>query len=266
MVSFEPFDVTFIYCFTFFGRFNPSNYTHAVSTYTPEAIIPYEDTLRGNEFTMADLVSSLLASSSPRSSQDSFRSVASRADPLPSSSLETPSAASTFSMSATFQQAGLDVYDIDQYLSENANLRVTPSHGKAVSKGSRPAANGTTEPVALGTKTSYFMAALNTQCQFRGFLPVFEIEGATDFGGVLKLRDVNITSDQRWSSKKEAKERLAEKGLETVMGMEAKQKERGTTQDSRKNWVGMLHGKSMSQCTDSLVNHQGALLFEEANI
>ena len=96
------------------------------------------------------------------------------------------------------------------------------------------------------------MGALNTQCQSKGFLPVFEIEGETDFGGVLKLRDVNITSDRRWASKKEAREGLAEKGLETVNGMEAKQRELGTL-EGRKNWVGMLHGKSMGQCTDSLL-------------
>jgi len=40
---------------------------------------------------------------------------------------------------------------------------------------------------------------------------------------------------------------LAEKGLETVNGMEATRKEPGTPQEPRKNWVGMLHGKSMSQ-------------------
>lgn len=202
---------------------------------------------------MADLVSSLIVPNSPRSSQDSFRSVASQTDLPPPSSSNAPPAASAFSSSAAFQQVGLDVYDIDQYLSENANLRVTPTHGKALSKGSSPAANGTTEPVALGTKTSYFVGALNTQCQCKGFLPVFEIEGDTDFGGVLKLRDVNITSDRRWASKKEAREGLAEKGLETVRRMEAKQKEPGIPQEGRKNWVGMLHGKSMGQCTDSLL-------------
>lgn len=81
---------------------------------------------------------------------------------------------------------------------------------------------------------------------------MFEIEGETDFGGVLKLRDVNVTNDQRWSSKKEAKERLAEKGLETVKGMEASKKEAGPPQERKTDWVGMLLGKSMGQCTDSL--------------
>jgi len=196
---------------------------------------------------MEALLSSLVVTNSPRSSQESFRSVASQADSPPSSSLEAPSAAPTLSSSAAFQQAGLDVYDIDQYLNDNAGLRTTPKNTNKTAKKPTQAAIGAPEPVSLGTKTSYFIAALNTQCQCKGFLPVYDIQGETDFGGVLKLRDVNITSDQRWPSKKEAKEGLAKKGLETVSGMDAIRKEPGTPQEPGQNWVGMLLGKSMDR-------------------
>ena len=101
--------------------------------------------------------------------------------------------------------------------------------------------------MSLGTKTSFRVAALNTQCQTRGFLPVFEIEGETDFGGVLRLRDVTVTSDQRWQSKKDAREGLAEKGLEVVKLMGFTSKEPPIPQESGRNWVGMLHGMSKSE-------------------
>ncbi len=219
----------------------PREYIHLDGRNTPQ------NHTQGNESTMTDLQPSLVVPESSRSSEESFRSVASQSNSAPLSSSKAPSSSNTFASSAVFQHAGLDVYDIDQYLSENANLRATPSRGKAASKGSDQSANGTTEPIALGTETSYFTGALNKKCQSKGFLPVFDIEGETDFGGVLKLRDVNITSDRRYPTKKKAKEALAEKGLETVNGMEATRKEPGTPQEPRKNWVGMLHGKSMSQ-------------------
>lgn len=200
---------------------------------------------------MADLLSSLILPSSPRSSQESFRSVASQADTSSSSLAKAQSTSTTFSASAAFQQAGLPVYDIDHYLKENANLRATSSNSKSLSQRPAQIANGTAEPVHLGTKTSYFVAALNTQCQLKGFVPVFEIEGDAsnaDFGCVLKLRDVEVTSDQRYPSKKEARERLAEKGLEVVKGIEAKKGESGAAAEPGKNWVGLLHGESMDPC------------------
>ena len=53
-----------------------------------------------------------------------------------------------------------------------------------------------------------------------------------------------VTSDQRWQSKKEAREGLAEKGLEAVKDVEASSKEPGMPQEPGRNWIGMLHGMS----------------------
>jgi len=202
---------------------------------------------------MADLLNSLVVPSSPRSSQDSFRSLSSQprtqsASPPPSKSQAISTGPLPFQDPA-FQAASLPVYDIDSYLAQNAGLRSTPSNTKKASKRPAPANTGSPEPVSLGTKTGGFaVATLNTQCQIKGFLPAFEIDGVSDFGGALKLRDVTVTSDQRWSSKKEAKEGLAEKGLERLKSMEATSKEPGVPQEVGKNWVGMLHGKSIRSC------------------
>lgn len=76
-------------------------------------------------------------------------------------------------------------------------------------------------------------------------MPDFQIDGdaIADFGGILKIGDVTIASDERWHSKKEAREALAEKGLEAVKDMEAKRKGTSTPAEKDKNWIGMLVGK-----------------------
>lgn len=69
----------------------------------------------------------------------------------------------------------------------------------------------------------------------------YQIDGdASDFGGVLKIGDVTIASDERWHSKKAAREALAEKGFEAVKDMEAKSKELVATGEEDKNWIGIL--------------------------
>lgn len=91
------------------------------------------------------------------------------------------------------------------------------------------------------------MSALNSLCQLKGVVPIFEIDGDisnADFGGVLKIGEITIASDERWHSKKEVKEALAEKGLNAVKTMDAKRKEPGTPGETGRNWVGMLHGKA----------------------
>lgn len=197
---------------------------------------------------MTDLLSSLVVPS-PRSSQESFRSLpeqshTSSLSPSTSNPQSTSPTSSTFQTSAV-QAAGLPISDINTYLAQNAHLRSPPAkNAKNAQKQPTSACTNPLEPVSLGTKTSFHVAALNTQCQTRGFLPTYEIEGVTDFGGVLKLRDVTVTSDQRWSSKKEVREGLAEKGMEVLKGIEASKKEPGLPQEVGKNWVGMLHGTS----------------------
>ena len=201
---------------------------------------------------MTDLLASLVVPSSPRSSQDSFRSISSQpqveSPPLSSisNSSSAPSALPIFPASA-HQAAGLPVYDVDSYLNANPDLRSNPPKPVQYKKASTktPASTDTPEPVSVGTKTSFYVAALNTQCQLKGFFPVFEIEGEPsigDFGGVLKLGDVTITSDQRWRSKKEAREGLAERGLEAVKEIEPTRKEPGAHNETGRNWVGMLQG------------------------
>ena len=199
---------------------------------------------------MADLLASLVGPSSQRSSQESFRSLSSQPrthSPSPSSKpLPTPPTSTTFQTSA-FQAAGLPVYDVDSYLAQNASLRSRPTNNNTnPSKGSGPNPTSVQEPVPLGTKSSFHIAALNTQCQSKGFLPVFDIEGTADFGGVLKLRGVTVTSERRWNSKKEAREGLAEKGLGIVKEMEAKPKESGGSQEAGRNWIGLLNGEYYS--------------------
>lgn len=197
---------------------------------------------------MRDLLSSLVL---PNSSQESFHSISSqpRADSPPPSALKTAPIAPTAPeiQTSAFQAAGLPVYDVDIFLKENKPLHSnSASNNKYPAKNYSQSAASPAEPVSLGTKTSFHVAALNMQCQLKGFLPIFEIEGDAsnaDFGGLLKLRDMTITSDQRWHSKKEAREGLAEKGLESVQGMEAKRKEIGTPSEPGTNWVGILHGK-----------------------
>ena len=194
---------------------------------------------------MADLLSSLVVPNSPRSSQDSFRSLPSQprdSSPPPTSSNSQSTSSTPFSnANVAFEATNLPVYDIDSYLTQNADLRLKPA--KNNSKGPNAAASNPLEPVSLGTKSSHYVAALNTQCQTKGFTPVFEVEGITDFGGKLILRDAAITSDQRWPSKKDAREGLAEKGLEVVKRMEAKPKEQGKPREAGRNWVGMLLGE-----------------------
>ena len=195
---------------------------------------------------MADLLTSLVVPSSPRSSQESFRSLSSqpcRTPPPPSSpkrlsSAPTPSTDQT----SVSQAASLPVYDIDSYLAQNADLRSAPLIKNSSSNTYTAGSANCIEPVSLGKKTGFYVSALNTQCQVKGFLPVFKIEGTTDFGGVLKLRDTTVAADQRWCSKKEAKEALAERGLEILKRIEAIAKVAGEAHEPGKNWVGLLHG------------------------
>ena len=91
------------------------------------------------------------------------------------------------------------------------------------------------------------MSALNSLCQLKGVMPIYEIDGDisnADFGGVLKIGEITIASDERWHSKKEVKEALAEKGLDAVKTMDAKRKELATPGEARRQWVGIMNGKA----------------------
>ena len=200
---------------------------------------------------MADLLPHLMVPTSPQSSQDSFRSAS---DSQPNPTPPPPSAsASTAALQATaLRAAGLPVYDVDAYLNDPKNVALhSTTTAKSSNKKSTPTmtAAGNPEPVLLGTSTTHHVAALNQQCQAKGFLPVFDIEGDAinvDFGGVLKIGDVTISSDRRWRSKKEAREGLAEKGLEALKGLAARARESGAQPAAPgRNYVGQLLGRSI---------------------
>lgn len=198
---------------------------------------------------MADLLESLVL---PHGSQQSLQSLAAHA--LPSSPTETSAnhdsadpQSSSQSQSSALHMAGLPIHDIDSYLaaSENAALlHRAPDWKYATTKQSKPNIEPS-QPVSLGSKSSHHTVAFGLLCQKKGLVPDFQIDGdaIADFGGILQIGDVTIASDERWHSKKEAREALAEKGLEAVKDMEAKRKGTSTPAEKDKNWIGMLVGK-----------------------
>ena len=201
---------------------------------------------------MADLLTSLLL---PNSSQESFHSSAEH--PSPSSptdaSANHPSATPQSSFQSNLpaiQAAGLPIYDVDAYLAapENANLlHRAPDRKNAPTKQPKPEID-ITRPIPLGSKSGHHVSALYMLCQQKRLKPNFEIDGDAsnaDFGGLLKIGDKTIASDKRWHSKKEAREALAQMGIEIVKGIEATSKESSTRKEEDKNWVGML----MRECS-----------------
>ena len=200
---------------------------------------------------MADLLESLVF---PNSSQESFHSLAEH--PSPSSPTDTTakhdsatSQTSAHSQQSALQAAGLPIYGVDAYLAapENAALlHRAPDRKGAPMKQAAPGLDPA-QPISLGSKSSHHMTAFNLLCQQKGLVPDFQIDGDVsnaNFGGILKVGDVTIASDERWHSKKEAREALAEMGLESVKGMEAKRRAQGTS--GEKNWIGMLVGMRLA--------------------
>ena len=200
---------------------------------------------------MADLLESLVF---PNSSQESFHSLAEH--PSPSSPTDTSAKhdsataqTSAHSQLSALQAAGLPIYGVDAYLAapENAALlHRAPDRKDAPMKQPEPGLDPA-QPISLGSKSSHHMTAFNLLCQQKGLVPDFQIDGDAsnaDFGGILKVGDVTIASDERWHSKKEAREALAEMGFESVKGMEAKRKVPGTP--GEKNWIGMLLGMCLA--------------------
>lgn len=93
------------------------------------------------------------------------------------------------------------------------------------------------------TLTTHNVGQLNNQCQKLGLSPRYEIDGdqQVGFGGYLQLGPHKITMDERWPSKKAAREGLASKGLAIVKGLQ--QIKKAEEASSSENWVGMLHSK-----------------------
>ena len=161
----------------------------------------------------------------------------------------TPQSSSQ-SQTSALQAAKLPIYGVDAYLAapENAALlHRAPDRKNAPMKQPTPTLDPA-HPVSLGSKSSHHVAALHLLCQQKGLALNFQIDGDAsnaDFRGYLKVGDLTIASGQRWHSKKEAREALAEMGFESVKGMKDKRKQPGTPAEKDNNWVGMLHGKSL---------------------
>ena len=189
---------------------------------------------------MTDLLKSLVL---PNSSQESFHSLAehfSSSSPTPNTANHDSATSQSPSLSqpSALQAAGLPIYDVDAFLAapENATLLHHAPDRK----------NAPTQPVSLGSRSNHHVTTLNLLCQQKGLVPDFQIDGGAsnaDFGGFLKIGDVVIARDGRWHSKKEAREALAERGLETVKSMEAEKKVPKTSGVKDKNWIGLLLGQ-----------------------
>lgn len=80
----------------------------------------------------------------------------------------------------------------------------------------------------------------------RGLTPRFEIEGnqLKGFGGNVKIGEKTATTEDRWRSKKGAKEGLAEKVLDFVKELPSQKRKRPAA-EPEENWIGLLHGAQL---------------------
>lgn len=179
---------------------------------------------------MADIVSSLILPN--KTSQESFHSSRSHNSQL----LPYPGTAAAHA---------LTLRDVDEFLDDcqNQNLLSSKAEFEAAA-GPKTSPHGEApHPIPIGqTKSSQNIQTLYHLCQQRGITPEFEIDGETfgDWGGWLKINDHNISSDQRWSTKKAAREGLAEKAIEIVKKIEISG--RPASANGQINWIGKLLG------------------------
>ena len=106
-------------------------------------------------------------------------------------------------------------------------------------------ADGTLQPVELNQLSSNHVSALYTQCQQKGISLTFEIDNGRErqlFSGLLRIGSETINLDQLCRSKKEAKERLAEKGL-GLLNKAGIKRDLSAGMDAHGNWIGKLQGK-----------------------
>ncbi len=200
---------------------------------------------------MADLLKSLIRSkydvAHPNTSQDSFYSASEITLDAGSTSQQTleemirtardqinPLAAQT-TADAT-PQPDHQGYDINQYLNDPSNAAIL---------------NSTSSRPPIG----YHVSLLHQICKTKGLAPEFEVEGLPGkaiFTGKLKVGDLIITLDDTCPSKKEARDRLVEKAIEPVNGIEIPNSVHSTSggsglteereEDKDQNWIGMLLG------------------------
>ena len=185
---------------------------------------------------MSDLLESLIL---PNSSQESFHSLAESPSPSSPTDVSANHNSATPNSSSQSQPSAVEAAGLPIYLLVRA-----PNQKNAPTKQPKPEVDPG-QPVLLGSQSAHHLTAFNLLCQQKGIVPDFQIEGDAsnaDFGGLLKIGDETIVDDERWHSKKEARQALAEKGLEAVKKMEAKKKEKGVPSEER-NWIGTLLGR-----------------------
>ena len=131
------------------------------------------------------------------------------------------------------QDRSHESYDINAYLSDPANAALLNS--------------AMTKP-----QTGYYVSLLYQICQTKGLTPLFEIEGVSGsaiFSGVLRVGDITVTLNDACRSKKEARERLAERAIEPVKASQFRIPINPTLvaadeADKDQNWIGMVQGMS----------------------
>lgn len=159
---------------------------------------------------------------------------------------DTQKESSSADHQATSQADSLVVHDVEAYLNDPKNKALMASSSKKQSI-STTTVYGTPEPVQLGgPKTSHHVSMLHHLCQAKCLVPQFEIEMQADggFGGSLRIGTETVYSHGGSPSKKEAKEALAEKGVQLVKGMVGTGKGTTSSEEEHKNWIGLLQGAS----------------------
>ena len=211
---------------------------------------------------MPDLLSSLAAANG---SNESFHSV--NSSPATSTHNQKP----LDMHSAALQAEGVAVYDLDAYMNDPNNQLLlqdstTARKGKTSSPRNRSSigsGSSSTEPIQLGAaKTSQHVKLLYEICQGSGLQLEFKIDGdQSGFGGWMSVNGEKIEADELWRSKKEAKEGLAEKGLELAQKLAQNPRIVPVAAGAvghQVNWIGNLLGKKplekKGQTTSSGVN------------
>ena len=155
---------------------------------------------------------------------------------------------------AALQAAGLPVFDVDDYLNDPRNqlLLEKPTNSKKgkssnSTKDTLPGSGSSVpEPVPLGgPKTSYRVKLLNEFCQSNGLEVGYNIEGDQMrlFGGSVSINGETAGSTRRWPNKKEAKEGLAEQGIELARRKAAEKRPvASAATGTQVNWAGKLQG------------------------
>lgn len=157
---------------------------------------------------------------------------------------------------AALQAAGLPVCGVDEYLDDPNNqllLQDAVTSKKRKNSGltndqSIGSPSSAAEPVPLGgSKTSHHVKMLYELCQSCGLQLEFDIGGdqLSFFGGSVSINGESVHSDQRWPNKKEAKEGLAEKGMELArrLAQNGKPAAAAAATEPQVNWIGRLLGK-----------------------